>query len=122
MSFSFRATKGGEEWSPDFSRRRLTNVELFHTTILTGHEPAYHGTSRRLQVRTLAEQLHASTDEAQEIYDAILEGRLTPEQVQRLAAFAKVGDAPTHEPATSDEPAPRTLDEWKASSAAKARQ
>lgn len=123
MSFSFRATKGGEEWSSDFTRRRLTDVELFHTTVLTGHEPAYHGTSGRLQVRTLAEQLGADTEAVQDLIDALTEGRaLTPEQVALLAAYPKVGDEPTAEPATTDEPATRLLDQWMATFAQKARQ
>lgn len=123
MSFSFRAMKGGEEWSADYTRRRLTDVELFHATVLTGHEPAYHGTSGRLQVRTLAEQLHASPEDVQALIDALTEGRaLTPEQVALLADYPKVGEEPADEPATNDEPAPRKLDQWLATFAEKARQ
>jgi HK97 family phage prohead protease len=122
MSFSFRASKNGEEWSPDYTRRRLTDVELFHTTILTGHEPAYHGTSGRLQVRSLAEQLHASPEDVQALIDALTEGRaLTPEQVDLLANYPKVGSEPADDSATDPEPAERLLDKWRATLEPKAR-
>ena len=122
MSFSFRATKDGEVWNQDYSRRELTEVELGHVTVLTGHEPAYHATSGRLQVRSLAEQLRVSPEDVQGIVDALLEGRaLTPEQVALLATYPTAGQ-PAPESATTDEPAAeRLLDKWRATLEAKAR-
>lgn len=121
MSFSFRATKNGEQWSDNYNRRRLTDVELGHVTVLTGHEPAYHATSGRLQVRSLAEQLNASPDDVQELVDALMEGRvLSPEQARLLAAYPTATEPA--DSATPDAAVTPLRDKWDAIFAAKSRQ
>lgn len=122
MSFTFRASKGGEEWTPDYSRRRLTDVELGHVTVLTGHEPAYHATSGRLQVRSLAEKFGASPEDTEALVEALLEGRtLTEAQVALLARYptARAEVEPVIESASPAEPFVPTQD-WRAVFAAKA--
>ena len=53
MSFGFSVPRGGDTWSPDGSRRTLTEVRLHEVSVVTGM-PAYSGTSagvRKLAAR-----------------------------------------------------------------------
>ena len=54
MSFGFSVARGGDTWSPDGSRRTLTEVKLFEVSVVTGM-PAYAATSAG--VRKLAERV-----------------------------------------------------------------
>ena len=65
MSFGFSVPRGGDKWSPDGSRRTLTEVRLHEVSVVTG-QPAYAATSA--SVRKLAER--TSTDE-QVLADAL---------------------------------------------------
>jgi HK97 family phage prohead protease len=51
MSFGFSVPRGGDKWSPDGSRRTLTEVRLHEVSVVTG-QPAYAATSAN--VRNLA--------------------------------------------------------------------
>mgnify|MGYP003654494729 CR=1 FL=1 len=59
MSFGFSVPRGGDTWSPDGSRRTLTEVRLHEVSVVTG-QPAYAATSA--SVRKLAARV--AVDEA----------------------------------------------------------
>lgn len=53
MSFGFTVPRGGDSWSPDGTRRRLTEVRLHEVSVVTG-QPAYAATTA--SVRNLAKR------------------------------------------------------------------
>lgn len=53
MSLAFRVTNGGQEWSPDYSFRRITEAQLFDVSIVT--TPANPNTSASLRNLDIAE-------------------------------------------------------------------
>lgn len=53
MSFGFSVPRGGDNWTPDGSRRRLTEVRLHEVSVVTG-QPAYAATTA--SVRNLAQR------------------------------------------------------------------
>lgn len=69
MSFEFAPRKGGVSWSTDHTRRRLTDVKLFHVTVLTGLSPAYASTSA--EIRSLAESVSADPDDVETLIDLL---------------------------------------------------
>lgn len=69
MSFEFLPRKGGVQWSQDHARRRLTDVKLFHVTVLTGLTPAYSATSA--EIRSLADAVSADPDDIEALIDML---------------------------------------------------
>ncbi len=69
MSFEFAPRKGGVAWSQDGTRRRLTDVKLFHVTVLTGKTPAYSSTSA--EIRALADAVSADPDDIETLVDLL---------------------------------------------------
>lgn len=53
MSLAFRVTNGGQEWSPDYTFRRITEAQLFDVSIVTS--PANPNTSASLRNLDIAE-------------------------------------------------------------------
>jgi uncharacterized protein len=59
MSFGFSVPRGGDTWSPDGSRRTLTEVRLHEVSVVTG-QPAYAATSasvRKLAARVAVDEV-----------------------------------------------------------------
>lgn len=75
MSFQFKPTRKGDSWSDDGQRRRVTEANLGHVTILTGLQPAYAATTGLTQFRALAVSLDAEPDDIEDLWDAMREGR-----------------------------------------------
>lgn len=73
MSFAFKPTKDGEQWSPDGQARTVTEARLFEVSILTGHDAAYETTSAF--IRALSHQLGESEDELAAAVLALAEGQ-----------------------------------------------
>jgi hypothetical protein len=69
MSFEFAKTKGGVTYGRDGKSRRLTDVKLFHTTVLAGLTPRYPGTMA--EIRALAEAVSARPEDVDAIIDAL---------------------------------------------------
>jgi HK97 family phage prohead protease len=69
MSFEFAPRKGGVAWSQDGRSRRLTDVKLFHVTVLTGKTPAYSSTSA--EIRALADDVSADPDDIETLIDLL---------------------------------------------------
>lgn len=77
MSFEFAKTKTGVEYSSDGKRRKLTDLKLFHTTVLAGLTPRYPGTPA--EIRALAEAVDAQPGDVEAVIDGLREQRrLTP--------------------------------------------
>ena len=59
MSFGFSVPRGGDTWSPDGSRRTLTEVRLHEVSVVTG-QPAYAATTasvRKLAARVAVDEV-----------------------------------------------------------------
>ncbi len=69
MSFEFAPRKGGVQWSQEGTRRRLTDVKLYHVTVLTGLTPAYAATSA--EIRSLADTLSEDPEDLEAFIDAL---------------------------------------------------
>lgn len=103
MSFEFSKTAKGVTWSQDRRERRLTEVKLFHSTILQGLTPRYAGTTAEL--RALADTVDADPADIDDLIDAIREQRrldqASSELLDRL--LAAVRPEPIHQPETPAE-------------------
>lgn len=75
MSIQFLPNKGGEEWTDNGARRRVTNAKLGHVTAITTMEPGYSKTQRTMAFRALAVELAAEDDDLDALVDAIREAR-----------------------------------------------
>lgn len=88
MSFEFSPRKGGSSWDKTGTRRTLTDVKLFHVTILQGHSPRYAGTTAEL--RALADDVGTTPEDLDDLLDAIREGRdLADDQREVLRALVE---------------------------------
>lgn len=84
MSFTFKPTRGGV--TPTQQGRELTNVKLGHVTAVTTLIPGYSATANTIQMRALADELSAVSDDLDELLDGIRAGRpLVPDEVDLLA-------------------------------------
>lgn len=101
MSFQFKAARKGETWSDDGQRRRVTEANLGHVTILTGLQPAYPATTGLTQFRNLAATLEVEPDDIEDLWDAIREGRALSDAELNLfdRLYASVKPAPEEAPA-----------------------
>ena len=85
MSFEFLPTEKGMQIVDGGKRRRLTDVRLFHGTVLTGKQPAYGATT--VEMRALASGAGVDADALGAILDAVHEGRtLGDDELQVLAS------------------------------------
>lgn len=85
MSFEFLPTEKGMQILDGGKRRRLTDVRLFHGTVLTGKQPAYGATT--VEVRALASGAGVDPDRLGAILDAVHDGRqLDAAELDTLAA------------------------------------
>lgn len=111
MSFQFKPTRKGDSWSDDGNRRRVTEANLGHVTILTGLQPAYPATTGLTQFRALAEALEADVDDLDDLFDAIREGRdLSDTEKSLMARLAdQYRDVPAEEPVATF-----PIADWKA--------
>lgn len=82
MSFAFKPTKTGEQWSPDGQARTLTDVRLFEVSILTGNAPAYPATTAF--VRALSHELEESEEAMADAVLALAQGRALDDEQHRL--------------------------------------
>lgn len=92
MSFEFSKTKNGVEYSNDGKRRRLTDVKLFHSTVLVGLTPRYPGTMA--EIRSLAEGIKATPLDLDGLFDALREGRSLDDEEMNLLERVVVKIAP----------------------------
>lgn len=118
MSFQFKPTRKGDSWSDDGQRRRVTEANLGHVTILTGLQPAYAATTGLTQFRALAEALQAEVEDLDDLFDAIREGRDLSDSEKSL--MARLADQYRDAPEALELPAPTySLADWKAREDAK---
>ena len=99
MSFTFRATRGGEQWSGDHKRRALSEVRLGHVAVLTGLSPAYRQTSA--SIRSLAGQLGAEIEELEDTLDLIRDGR--PLDARAVAFLESIIGELREQPASTEQ-------------------
>lgn len=121
MSFTFRTTKGGEQWSPDNKRRTLTDVKLGHVSVLTGLPPAYRQTTA--SIRSLAHALGAEADELNDAIEALRDGSpLDARAVDLLSSvIAELREQPAETLPVLVPGTPSTVRAWQLAIAAKAR-
>lgn len=85
MSFEFLPTEKGMEVKDGGKRRRLTDVRLFHGTVLTGKQPAYGATT--VEMRALGDVAGVDPDALSTVMDAVHDGRqLDAAELDILAA------------------------------------
>lgn len=87
MSFEFVPTAKGMQTLEGGKRRRLSDVILYHGTVLTGKQPAYGATT--VEVRALGGITGMDPDRLGAVLDAVHDGRrLDRDEFRTLAAVA----------------------------------
>lgn len=85
MSFEFVPTSKGMQTLEGGKRRRLTDMILYHGTVLTGKQPAYGATT--FEMRALAAGAGVDPDTLSSVLDAVRDGRqLDESELDALAA------------------------------------
>lgn len=74
-SFAFSVPKGGDKWNADYSKRTLTNVDLFDVSIVTS--PAYGGDATSVAARQLRSAQYVATQDWRSKHASAL-ARLAP--------------------------------------------
>lgn len=92
MSFEFLPTDHGVEVTDNGRRRRLTDVRLYHGTVLTGKTPAYAATS--VEMRALAASAGVSFDLLSTAMEAVHDGRTLVQEEWRALEAAVTAIAP----------------------------
>lgn len=88
MSFTFRPTRGGDEWNAQRSQHIVTDAVLGHVTVLTWREPAFAETTAGF--RALAERMEADLEDIEALFDALKEGRsLNEGEINLLTRLAE---------------------------------
>lgn len=119
MSFTFRVTKGGEQWSPDNKRRTLTDLKLGHVSVLTGLPPAYRQTTA--SIRSLAHRLDTEAEELNDAIEALRDG--APLDERSVALLQSVISELREQPAIAEAPVSigvsTNIRQWRLALAAK---
>ncbi len=84
-SFAFIVAKGGETWSKDYSKRTLTDVDLFDVSVVTN--PAYGGAATTVAARQLRSAQYVATQDWRSKHAAAL-AKLAPVIAADRAALA----------------------------------
>jgi HK97 family phage prohead protease len=92
MSFEFLPTAKGMQTLDGGKRRRLSDVILYHGTVLTGKQPAYGATT--VEVRALAGAAGVDADVLGSLLDAVHEGRQLDEAELEVLATTITSLAP----------------------------
>lgn len=108
MSFTFKPTKGGEEWNTARTSRRLTDVALGHVTVLASLVPAYNETT--VQFRALAFRMETDMDDLDNLFAAVKEGRELADDEKALLRKVTADLDPQPEPVE----APAAFDKLRA--------
>ena len=102
MSFGFSVVK--DEWSADYSQRRLIEVRLHEVSVVTGF-PAYKSTTAT--VRSLARLAHRTQQDVEMLADAVMAlesgSELSDEQ---YGVIVEAADRSRAKAVTEDPPAP----------------
>ena len=99
MSFEFVPASNGTQMRDNGRRRVLTDVKLFHVTVLTGKDPAYPATG--VEMRALASEVGAALDAMSVMLDAVRAGRSLDSTEHALLIQGAASLAPG-EPRTSE--------------------
>lgn len=105
MSFTFKPTRNGQEWSNAGRARTLTDVALGHVTVLASLVPAYNETE--VAFRALAYRMETDMDKLDELFAAIKEGRSLDDDEKVLLRSLVADLDPVEEPQTP------ALDQWR---------
>lgn len=114
MSFTFKPTKGGQQWTNGGRARDLTDVALGHVSVLASLVPAYNETTA--QFRALAYRMETEVDDLDTLFDALKEGRdLTDDEKLLLRKLAEVVEPEPEitEPTETVEERSDDLAKWK---------
>jgi HK97 family phage prohead protease len=85
-SFAFSVPKGGDTWSKDYSKRTLTDVDLFDVSVVT--DPAYGAGATSVDARQLRSAQYVATQDWRARHNAAL-ARLAPVIAADKAALAE---------------------------------